>query len=81
MEAEAEAEEIFENHLEADAEAEAEVEVEVEANFFSSWKRKQKLLNSIWRVEVAAEAVKNFWKFHSAFYVWVEVFHVLSFFF
>ena len=59
MEAEAEAEAIFENHLEVEAlvkkklEAEAEailkkiwVEAEAEANFFSSWKRKRKLLNS-----------------------------------
>ena len=78
--AEVGAEAIFENQLEAEAlvekklEAEAIwkkiwVEAEVEANFFSSWKRKWKLLNSFWRVEAEAEAVKNFWKFYSAFYV------------
>ena len=73
-----EAEAIFENHLEAEAEAlvkkilEAEaivkkiwVEAEAEANFFSSWKRKRKLSNFLWRVEAEAEPVENLWKFYS----------------
>ena len=54
------------------------MDAEAEANFFFSRKWKRKLLNSFWRVE--AEAAENFWKFYSAFHVWVEVFCVLSFF-
>ena len=49
--------------MEAEAEANLKkiwVEAEAEAIFFSQWKRKQKLFDFVWRVEVEAEAVEKF---------------------